>query len=72
MENKYTYIEAFQELKQIVAAIESGHSNVDDLAAQIKRAAELIQVCKAKLTASEKEVEQLIMQLQASSQTEST
>lgn len=65
MEAQYTYIDAFSELQQIVADIETGEVNVDDLAAKIKRASELISICKAKLVASEEEVDRLLSQLQA-------
>jgi len=65
MEAQYTYINAFNELQQIVADIEIGEVNVDDLAAKIKRASELISICKAKLVASEEEVDRLLSQLQA-------
>lgn len=63
MENNYTYIDAFNELQQIVSDIEVGDVNVDDLATKIKRASELITVCKAKLVASEEEVDRLLNQL---------
>lgn len=63
MESNYTYIEAFNELQQIVANIETGEVNVDELASKIKRASELIAVCKAKLVASEEEVDRLLSQL---------
>lgn len=63
METNYTYIDAFNELQQIVADIEIGDVNVDELASKIKRASELIAVCKAKLVASEEEVERLLSQL---------
>lgn len=63
METNYTYIDAFNELQQIVSDIEVGDVNVDDLASKIKRASELITVCKAKLTASEEEVDKLLSQL---------
>ncbi|WP_159636546.1 exodeoxyribonuclease VII small subunit [Sphingobacterium composti Ten et al. 2007 non Yoo et al. 2007] len=63
MESNYTYIDAFNELQQIVTDIETGEINVDDLASKIKRASELIAVCKAKLVASEEEVDRLLMQL---------
>jgi exodeoxyribonuclease VII small subunit len=65
MENNYTYIDAFNELQQIVSDIEVGDVNVDDLATKIKRASELITVCKAKLVASEEEVDKLLSQLHA-------
>lgn len=70
MESHYTYIDAFNELQQIVANIETGDVNVDELAAKIKRASELITVCKAKLVASEEEVERLLSQLSTEQPTE--
>ena len=63
MEIQYTYIDAFNELQQIVADIETGEVNVDDLAIKIKRASELISICKAKLIASEEEVHRLLRNL---------
>ena len=63
MESNYTYIDAFNELQQIVSDIEAGDVNVDELAQKIKRASELIAVCKAKLVASEEEVDRLLNQL---------
>lgn len=63
MENKYTYEDAFAELQQIVADMESGDINIDSLSEKIKRAAELIAVCKAKLTSTEEEVQQLLAKL---------
>lgn len=70
MESNYNYIDAFNELQQIVADIEIGEVNVDELASKIKRASELIAVCKAKLVASEEEVERLLSQLSAEEPTE--
>lgn len=64
MENNYTYEDAFTELQRIVRDIESGEINVDELSHKIGRASELITVCKAKLTATEEEVLQLLAKLQ--------
>ncbi len=63
MKDKYTYEDAFQELQKIVAEMESGDTNVDSLSQNIVRAAELIAVCKAKLTATEEEVQKLLDKL---------
>lgn len=63
METNYTYTDAFEELQGIVHEIEVGEVTVDELAAKIKRASQLISVCKAKLTASEEEVDKLLAQL---------
>ncbi len=67
MENKYTYQDAFVELQQIVADIEDGEVSVDELTSKISRASELLAICKAKLTASAKEVEKLLEKLDSAS-----
>ncbi|MEI5984730.1 MULTISPECIES: exodeoxyribonuclease VII small subunit [Sphingobacterium] len=64
MENKYTYQEAYEELQQIVSEIESGDVAVDELTVKINRATALLTICKAKLTASEEEVEKLLKKLE--------
>ncbi|WDF68607.1 exodeoxyribonuclease VII small subunit [Sphingobacterium oryzagri] len=65
MDNSYGYEDAFQELQAIVNDIESGETNVDELTEKIQRAAALIAICKAKLTASEAEVDKLLAKLTA-------
>jgi exodeoxyribonuclease VII small subunit len=71
MVENYTYTDAFTELQQIVHDIEIGEVSVDELAEKIKRASQLITVCKAKLTASEEEVDSLLGQLVKGENTES-
>ena len=66
MSNNITYNDAFNELQLIVSQIETGEINVDELTEKINRASALITICKAKLTASEEEVEKLLAKLQAS------
>jgi len=68
MESNYNYIDAYTELQQIVSEIELGDVNVDELARKIQRASQLIIICKAKLTASEEEVTNLLKQLQVEDQ----
>ncbi|RZF60101.1 exodeoxyribonuclease VII small subunit [Sphingobacterium corticibacterium] len=63
MENTYTYNDAFEELQRIVSEIESGQTDVDELTEKIRRASQLIAICKAKLTSSEEEVEKLLAKL---------
>lgn len=65
MTTNYTYEEAFHELQLIVSDIESGQINIDALTTKIQRAAALIAICKAKLSASEVEVEKLLAKLHA-------
>lgn len=57
------YAEAFRELQLIVAEIESGEISVDDLSDKVKRAAELIKVCKTKLTKTEESVDKILKDL---------
>lgn len=64
MENNYTYKDAFDELQEIVSDIESGDVAVDELTEKISRATLLLGICKAKLTASEEEVEKLLKKLE--------
>ncbi|MDR3047057.1 MAG: exodeoxyribonuclease VII small subunit [Bacteroidales bacterium] len=59
-EKKLTYTESFEELQAIVKKMENADVSVDDLLDQIKRASELIKICKEKLTSTEKEVENII------------
>ncbi|MBL1409597.1 exodeoxyribonuclease VII small subunit [Sphingobacterium faecale] len=68
MKSNYTYSDAFDELQQIVSEIETGDVNVDELADKIKRASQLISICKAKLTASEEEVSALLTKLDETDQ----
>ena len=54
------YEEAFAELQAIVEEMESGTIGVDVLANKVKRAAELMRICKTKLQQTEVEVQQLL------------
>lgn len=64
MKNNITYTEAFNELQAIVAEIEEGEISVDELSNKVKRAADLIRICKAKLTTTEEDVNQIIKELE--------
>ncbi|MEN9400870.1 MAG: exodeoxyribonuclease small subunit [Bacteroidota bacterium] len=64
MENELTYTAAFDELQQIVADMEDGEITVDDLAVKVKRAAELIKICKLKLTSTEEDVNAILKELE--------
>ena len=54
------YRESINEIEAILAKIEGGETDIDDLAAEIKRAAKLLQDCKEKLFRAEKEVALII------------
>lgn len=57
------YEEAYNELQQIVADIEDGEIGVDELSEKVKRAAELIAICKKKLTSTETDVKKILEDL---------
>jgi exodeoxyribonuclease VII small subunit len=61
-EQKYT--EAFEELQEIVSDMEDGNISVDELAEKVKRATVLIRVCKAKLSATEGDVQKILKELE--------
>lgn len=64
MSNEKNYSEAFEELQQIVADIEGGEISVDALSSKVKRAAELIKICKKKLSSTEEDVNAILKELE--------
>ncbi len=58
-----TYEQAIEELEMIVANIESEEISVDELAQKVKRAGELIKICKAKLYKTEEEVKNVLNEI---------
>jgi exodeoxyribonuclease VII small subunit len=50
-------------LQQIVSEIEEGQISVDALSEKVKRAALLINICKAKLSATEEDVNKILKDL---------
>lgn len=65
MDLQYSYTEAFNELQQIVRDMEDGEITVDELSLKVKRAAELIKICKQKLTSTEEDVNLILKELEA-------
>lgn len=63
MSENLNYTKAFEELQSIVSEIEHGEISVDELSEKVKRAAELIKICKAKLTTTEEDVNKILMDL---------
>lgn len=59
-DSKLSYSKAFKELESILYQIENNDLDVDNLASQVKRAAELIKICKSKLRDTEAEIEKVI------------
>lgn len=63
MNEKINYTEAFEELQQIVSEIEEGEISVDELSEKVKRAAQLIKICKSKLATTEEDVNKILKEL---------
>ena len=64
MESQTLYTEAFNELQQIVRDMEDGEITVDELSLKVKRAAELIKICKQKLSSTEEDVNLILKELE--------
>ena len=58
-----SFREAIDELERILARIEGEEVDVDRLAEELRRAAELLEVCRAKIRRAEAEVTQIVQQL---------
>jgi len=65
MEKNLNYENAYAELAQIAAEIETESVSVDVLAERVKRASELIAFCQAKLRSTETEVNKIIKQMES-------
>lgn len=55
-----TYTEAMAEIEKILARLRSEEMDVDGLAAEVKRASELIASCKARLRKAEEKVNKVL------------
>lgn len=63
MSSKITYTEAYKELQEIVSEMENSEINIDDLDIRIKRASELLKICKDKLYKTEKNVQKILEEI---------
>ena len=59
------YAAAFEELQEIVTEIERGEISVDELSQKVKRATELIRICKTKLKTTEEDVNKILKDLES-------
>jgi len=62
-EDTPTFTEALEELEQILQRIEGEETDIDALAAELKRAAELLDLARNKLRRAEVEVTQIVESL---------
>ena len=63
-----TYQEAITRIQEIVRLLETGDIEVDELTKLIEEATSLIQFCSTRLASIDKEVSQLLQQLDESSE----
>jgi exodeoxyribonuclease VII small subunit len=54
------YNEAVAEIELIISKIENQELNIDELSANVKRVAELLNFCKMKLKNTEEEVQKIL------------
>jgi len=64
MSEKETYNESIERLRAIVADIEKGELDIDELSEKVKEAGNLIQLCKEKLYKADEEVKKILEELQ--------
>ena len=66
MNDTTNYTAAYEELQRIVSEIENGEISVDELSEKVKRATQLIRLCKLKLTTTEEDVNKMLRDLESS------
>ena len=54
------YEEAVSQLEQIVANLEGAELNIDDLSSELKKAQQLITLCKQRLTMTDEEIQKIL------------
>jgi len=60
MKKESKYEEAMAELQDIVRKMENDELDIDQMTAQLKRAQELIKLCKDKLTKTDEEIKKIL------------
>lgn len=60
MSDKINYEAAVAELESIVRKMENDQLDIDSLTVQLKRAQELIKLCKDKLSKTDEEIKQIL------------
>ncbi|MDR2763543.1 MAG: exodeoxyribonuclease VII small subunit [Tannerella sp.] len=67
MNKETTYTEAFEELKRIVSDVDRKEIPIDELAEKVRRAAQLVKICKSKLDSTEEDVNRILKELDTTS-----
>ena len=60
MPDKINYESAVKELEEIVRKMENDQLDIDSLTEQLKRAQQLVKICKDKLTKTDEEINQIL------------
>ena len=60
MKQEQKYEAAFAELQAIVRKMENDELDIDQMSEQLKRAQELIRLCKDKLTKTDEEIKKIL------------
>ena len=55
-----TYEQAFQELQVIVRRMENAELDIDQMTIQLKRAQQLVKLCRDKLTKTDEEIKKIL------------
>lgn len=63
-EPKLSFSEAIEELESILREVEGEETDIDELADQLKKAAGLLELCRAKIRRAEVEVRQIVQNLE--------
>lgn len=63
MSEEISYTAAHEELQAIVSEIENSEISIDELDAKIKRASELLKICKDKLFKTEQNVQDILEEI---------
>ena len=62
MNKQPKYEEAFAELQAITHKMENDELDIDQMSEQLKRAKELIKLCKDKLTKTDEEIKKILVE----------
>jgi len=60
MSKEISYEAAVKELEEIVSKMENDEMDIDQMSVQLKRAQELMKLCKEKLTKTDEEIQKIL------------
>ena len=60
MKKAHNYEEAVSQLEEIVQKMESGELDIDMMSTELKKAQQLIKLCKDKLTKTDEEIKKIL------------